>query len=96
MEFVVAIAALLVLGVLVEAFRARTRRRFVEAWAKDRGLVIVDCRYSPFGTWTNWLTAYQVRWRDGSREDEGCVLATGFIRHTAWLDTDGSGRGLTA
>jgi hypothetical protein len=93
---IAALAALAGLGAAAEGFRGWSRRRFVDAWAKDRGLELLDCRHRFFASGAaGWLTGYDVRWREGTREHEGRVVATGLLRRKAWLDETGSGRGLT-
>ena len=68
-------------AIVLEVFRAMTRRRLVEEWVRSQGWELHDLRYSftPFG-W-NWLVYYRVEATDrrgGARS--GVVYATGFIR----------------
>ncbi len=81
------IAALIGLAVLIELFRAKTRRALVEKWVRDQGWTLVSCRYrfNPFEP--NWLVSYKVAVLDHTGHPlEGTAFATGFIRRKVWAD----------
>ena len=76
----------------IEAFRVRSRRRFVVEWAAQRELRVTECRWTfhwfrtlyPF-----WLVPYRVRVVDKrGREMTGTAWATGLLRRKAWVDVD--------
>ena len=80
------------MAVALEAFRAITRRRLVEAWVAGNGWTIrrLCYRLEPLG-W-NWLVYYSLEATDvAGRGLDGVVEATGFIRRkvrwsSRWAD----------
>jgi hypothetical protein len=86
-SFLGALVVMVVLGTLLELFRAKTRRRLVEQYVADRGWTLKSCRYAfrPFSP--NWLVPYSVEVVDQTgHELTGMAYATGFIRRRAWID----------
>jgi hypothetical protein len=89
----IGLVVLVGLAIGVEVFRAFSRRALVREWADDHHYTVLECRHRFFGTWVNWLVAYDVRWKHRGVESQGRVLATGFIRRKAWLASSARDRG---
>jgi hypothetical protein len=80
-------------AILIERYRATTRRPRVERYLAENGMTLLDCRYSfQFLRW-NWNTWFRIRAVDADgRERSGLAAATGGIRDKAWVEWDRGGK----
>jgi hypothetical protein len=78
---------LIPVAVLVERWRAKVRRRYVEAFVASRGWTLQSCRHRWALLEPNWLVSYRVEVIDATgHELAGTAYATGFLRRKAWID----------
>jgi hypothetical protein len=72
---------------LLEVWRAKFRRRYVEAFVASRGWTVKSMRYRWALFEPNWLVSYRVEIIDATgHEMFGTAFATGFFRRKAWID----------